>query len=134
MIVLDASAAAAVVLNERGSAEQVRARLAETRGAAHVPHLFDLEVLQAIRGHLRGGRLEQSHAERALVSASQLRLRRWEHHPFRDRIWELRENATAYDAVYLALAEMLDLPLVTTDAKLAATGSSARVEVLGAYS
>jgi predicted nucleic acid-binding protein len=134
VIVLDASAAAAVVLNERGSAEQVRARLAETRGAAHVPHLFDLEVVQAIRGHLHGGRLERSHAERALVSASQLRLRRWPHHPFRDRIWALRDNVTAYDAVYLALAELLDLPLVTTDARLAATDSTARVELLGAYS
>ena len=87
-----------------------------------------------LRGHLRRGRLAQAAAERALVSASQLRLRRWEHHPFRDRIWELRENVTVYNAVYLALAEMLDLPLVTTDAKLAATGSSARVEFVGAYS
>jgi predicted nucleic acid-binding protein len=128
VIVLDASAATAVVLNEQGLADGVRERLAQTRGAVHVPHLFDLEVLSAIRGHLRGGRLAQGVAERALDLASQLRVRRWEHHPFRDRIWAMRDNVTAYDAVYLALAEALELPLVTTDARLAsATGSAAKV-------
>ena len=128
MIVLDASAAVAVVLNERELAEGVRERLAQTRGAVHVPYLFDLEVLSAIRGHLRGGRLAQDAAERALDLASQLRVRRWEHHPFLDRIWAMRDNVTAYDAVYLALAEALELPLVTTDARLVeATGSRAVV-------
>ena len=128
MIVLDASSATAVVLNERGLAEGVREQLAQTRGAVHVPHLFDLEVLSAIRGHLRGGRLAQDAAERALDLASQLRVRRWDHHPFRDRIWALRDNVTAYDAVYLALAEALELPLVTTDARLATgTGSAAEI-------
>lgn len=91
-------------------------------------------AVEALEPRPLAGALAQAAAERALVSASQLRLRRWEHHPFRDRIWELRENVTVYNAVYLALAEMLDLPLVTTDAKLAATGSSARVEFVGAYS
>jgi predicted nucleic acid-binding protein len=128
VIVLDASAATAVVLNERGLAEGVRERLAQTRGAVHVPHLFDLEVLSAIRGHLRGGRLAHDAAERALDLASQLRVRRWEHHPFRDRIWAMRDNVSAYDAVYLALAEALELPLVTTDARLAtATGTAAEI-------
>jgi predicted nucleic acid-binding protein len=132
VIVLDASAAVAVVLNERGLAEGVRERLAQTRGAVHVPHLFDLEVLSAIRGHLRGGRLRQDAAEHALDLASQLRVRRWDHHPFRDRIWALRDNVAAYDATYLALAEALELPLVTTDARLAtAKGSAAQVVLLG---
>jgi predicted nucleic acid-binding protein len=74
-------------------------------------------------------------AECALRDFSDLRIERYPHHLFLGRIWQLRENATAYDAAYLALAEALDAPLVTTDRKLAEVpGHAARVEVAGEVS
>lgn len=65
-----------------------------------------------------------------MEALSDLRLTRYSHTPLVARIWELRNNLTAYDAAYVALAEALDAPLVTTDAKLArASGHRARVEL-----
>ena len=61
-----------------------------------------------------------------------MRLTRYSHGPFIERIWELRENVAAYDAAYVALAEALDAPMITTDARLAqAPGHSARIEMYG---
>lgn len=130
MIVVDASAVLEVLLQtERGRAAEVRLFGGEALSA---PHLLDLEVAQVLRRYARLGALEPSRAEGALRDYQDLRIERYPHHLFLARIWALRENATAYDAAYLALAEALDAPLVTTDGKLAdVPGHGAVVEVVG---
>ena len=98
--------------------------------ALHVPHLFDVEVLHALRRLTLSGLVSESRCHRALKALSDLRVTRYPHAPLVHRIWELRDNLTAYDAAYVALAEALDAPLVTTDGRLARTpGHRARVEL-----
>ncbi len=96
----------------------------------HVPHLFDVEVLHVLRRYSLSGTLSESRGRLALSRLSSTRLTRYPHASFVRRIWELRHNLTAYDAAYVALAEALDAPLVTMDARLAqAPGHSAAVEL-----
>jgi predicted nucleic acid-binding protein len=129
VIVLDASAILELLLQtDRGRALEARVTGARVLNA---PHLLDLEVTQVLRRNTLRGVLAPARAEGALRDFSDLRIERYPHHPFLGRVWALRENATAYDAVYLALAEALDAPLITTDPKLARVpGHDARVEVL----
>ena len=130
MIVLDASAAVEVLLGSPRHAPALRARLARPGESMHVPHLFDLEVLAALRRHVLRGRLSTDRAAQALAALSDMRAIRYSHSPFRARIWELRANLTPYDAAYVALAEALEAPLVTLDRALAeATGVTAAVEL-----
>lgn len=133
MIVLDASAVVDMLFDFGSSAARVRERI-EGEGDAneglHVPHLFEVEVLHAIRGLTVGDRISADRGLRAVESLSDLRLIRYSHTPLVTRIWELRNNMTAYDAAYVALAEALDAPLITTDGKLArASGHRARMEL-----
>jgi len=65
----------------------------------------------------------------ALEDQEDISLRRYPHDFLLPRVWELRANLTAYDAVYVALAEALDAPLVTRDRRLAAAGHRARIEM-----
>ena|SRR5215210_5125506 len=132
MIVLDASAAAAVLLNLGSGAARIRDRMAESDDDLHVPHLFEVEVLSVLRRYFLRGELSQERARSALNRLSTLRLSRYPHTALLSRVWELRDNVTVYDAAYIALAETLDTPLVTTDARLArAPGIRAAVEVYG---
>lgn len=85
----------------------------------HVPHLLDVEVWSALRGLHLGGKLDADRTRRALEDHRKLVMVRHVHHPLADRVWELRHNVSSDDAVYLALAEALEAPLVTTDAALA---------------
>jgi predicted nucleic acid-binding protein len=131
LIVLDASAAAEMLLALPRAAREVRGRVARSGETLHVPHVFDLEVLAAIRRHALRGVLSKHRTTAALRALADLRVTRYSHVPFRSRIWELRENATPYDAAYVVLAEALNAPLVTVDAALAgATGHRAEVELL----
>lgn len=117
MIVLDASAAIEVLLQtDRGRSLEGRVFGSEVLNA---PHLLDLEVAQVLRRHVLSGGLEVTRAEGALRDYHDLRIERYPHHLFLARIWEFRDNVTAYDAAYLALAEALDAPLLTTDRRLA---------------
>ncbi len=130
MIVLDASAAAEILLALPRASAQLRERVARAGETLHVPHVFDLEVIAAIRRHALRGALSEGRSGRALGALADLRATRYSHVPLRPRIWELRENVTPYDAAYVALAEALSAPLVTVDAALAgATGARARVEL-----
>jgi predicted nucleic acid-binding protein len=130
VIVLDASAAVEVVLNLPRAAPELRTRLARRAETVHVPHVFDLEVMAAIRRHALRGALSDRRARRALRALDDLRATRYSHVPLRPRIWELRENVTPYDAAYVALAEALRAPFVTVDAALAsAAGARAQVEL-----
>lgn len=130
MIVLDASALVELLLNtSRG--RMVAGRIADPRVALHVPHLADLEVTQSLRRYVRDGEIDAAAGRDALDDLRALDLYRHAHEPLLGRIWELRHNVSAYDAVYLALAEALDALLLTCDGRLArAAGSARRVEVL----
>lgn len=130
MIVLDASAAVELLLGLPRAAPQLRSRLARAGETVHVPHVFDLEVMAAIRRHALRGTLSTDRTRTALAALDDLRAARYSHVPLRTRIWELRENITPYDAAYVALAEALRAPLVTMDAALSqAPGLRAEVEV-----
>lgn len=113
MIVLDASAA---VLGLLSDGEARRALIAED---VAVPHLADSEVAQALRAQERRGDLDGDRAVVALSVWARLGLRRFAVSESLDRVWELRENLTAYDATYVALAELLGCHLMTADGRLA---------------
>lgn len=131
MIVVDASAAVTMFLNLGPSAARVRERLGQVE-VVHVPHLFDIEVLHALRRHSLRGDLSGEQSWLIMDLLHEMNAVRYPHAPLVARIWGLRENLTAYDAAYVALAEALDAPLVTMDARLAqAPGIRATVEVYG---
>ena len=113
-------------------ARRIRERMAQSDGDLHVPHLFEVEVLSVLRRFSLRGELSQERARLALGRLSTMRLTRYPHTALLSRLWELRDNVTIYDAAYIALAETLGTPLVTTDARLArAPGIRAAVEVYG---
>jgi len=98
-----------------------------------VPHLIDAEVGQALRREVAVGRLGEGRAEAALLDLIRMPLRRIDHVGMIQRAWELRHNFSFYDGLYVALAEGLDVPLVTLDRRLArAAGNATEVAVLTA--
>ena len=118
-------------LNLGPSAARVRNRLRQAE-EVHIPHLFDVEVLHALRHHSLHGDLSGKQSRLILRLLYEMKAVRYPHAPLAARIWELRENLTAYDACYVALAEVLDAPLVTMDARMArAPGIRAEVELYG---
>jgi len=129
MIVLDASALLEVLLGT-GTGARVKDRLFSGGESLHAPHLLDVEIAQVLRRYLIAGDLSPERGLEALTDLSDFPVHRYPHDFLLARIWQLRHNATAYDATYLALAETLIAPLVTCDATLAETpGHAARVEV-----
>lgn len=129
MIVLDASAALEVLLRT-ARAPGLEARLFTAGETLHAPHLIDLEIAQVLRRYAQVGDLPAARCAEALEDWHAFPLRRYPHAELLPRVWELRDTLTAYDAAYVALAEALDAPLLTTDAKLArAPGHAARVEL-----
>jgi predicted nucleic acid-binding protein len=130
LIVIDASAEVAILLNIGQDVEGIRSRIARPGETLHIPHLFEIEVLHALRSLTLRGTVSSERARLALERLRDTRFVRYPHTALTERIWELRENLTAYDAAYIALAEALDAPLVTTDVRLArASGIRAAVEV-----
>lgn len=129
MIVVDASVVVEVVLG-LPRASVAAARLAGDP-SQHAPGLLDLEVTQVVRRHCAEGRVSPHRGAEAIADLIDLRIRRYPHTPLLRRIWALRDNVTAYDAAYVALAESLDAPLLTFDRRLAAgTWHRASVELL----
>jgi predicted nucleic acid-binding protein len=99
-------------------------------GDLHAPHLLDVELLHALRRLVLAGQLSEDRAADVRTDVADLTVVRYGHGALADRTWELRSNLTAYDATFIALAEALNAPLVTCDARLArAPGSSAVVEL-----
>ena len=130
MIVVDASALLEVLLRTP-AAKVVEDRLFAPRQTLHAPHLLDVEVAQVIRRYAANGEIDSERGRMALTDLADLSLRRYPHDFLLPRIWELRNNLTAYDAAYVALAEALDTPLLTRDRRLAAAaGHHAQIELV----
>ena len=128
-VVVDASILVQLLLALPGH-RRIAQRLVRA-STLHAPHLVDLEVMSAIRKAMLRGLVPDAIADRAMTEIGALSLHRYPHAPLRPRIWELRHTVTPYDAAYLALAEVLDAPLLTLDARLrTAPGHGAVVEVL----
>src|SRR5437867_13257276 len=110
---------------------RVEARLFRDGDPFHAPHLLDVEVTQGLRRLVHAGDVFADRAEEALADLNDFDLRRHPHLDVLARAWELRDNLTAYDAMYIALAEALDARLVTCDGPLgAAPGHAVRIEVI----
>lgn len=94
------------------------------------PELLDAEALHTLRRMSRNGDISSHHAEQTLIEILSAPILRTGHRPLAARAWQLRHAITAYDALYVALAERLDIPLVTCDAKLArSNGHNAKIEL-----
>ena len=130
MIVVDASALLEFLLQTSLGA-RVEARLFGEEDELHAPHLLDVEIAQGLRRLVRAGEVSSGRAEEAIADLTDLDLHRHTHLDLLDRAWKLRDNISAYDAMYVALAEAIEAPIVTCDIPLAkAPGHRARIEVI----
>jgi predicted nucleic acid-binding protein len=112
VIVVDASAAVSALLNDGP------ARRALSIQQLHVPQLADSEVASVLRRKVAARKLDANAGWAALDTWRRLGMTRYPVFAFLDRVWELRDNLSAYDASYIALAELLDCDLLTADARL----------------
>ena len=130
MLVVDASCLYEVVADTSRS-EIVRRRLGADEDHA-APHVIDVEVLSVIRRHLQSGRLDGTAATQAVSDLADWPGERFGHQALAERAWALRDTVRVWDAMYVALAEVLDAPLLTMDGRLAgAAGPRCPIEVLG---
>jgi predicted nucleic acid-binding protein len=129
VIVVDASVLAVALGDDGADGERARARLTDEVLAA--PELVDLETVSVWRRHVAAKLMTARRASLAVSDLENLPLRRSPHRPLLKRIWELRNGVTPYDAAYVALAEALDVALVTADARLTrAPGIRCEIEAI----
>jgi len=129
LIVVDASIVVTALADDGPDGDRVRARLRGERLVA--PHLIDIEVVSAWGRLAAAGDVDERRVALAMEDLRSIRLDRVPHVPLMGRCWELRQNLTIYDATYVALAEAMDVALLTADAKLAAApGLRCAVELL----
>ena len=128
-MVLDSSAAVELLLNTvRGRRLKERLRAAQEICA---PHVIDLEIAHTLRRLVLHGEMGAGRAALALDAWRRLDVERHRHDRLLERIWSWRRNLTAYDAAYVVLAEIRQVPLVTADRRLAAApGITVPVEVI----
>jgi predicted nucleic acid-binding protein len=130
VIILDASAVIEWLL-QTAAGIKIDKRIFSRQLSLHAPHLLDVEVAQVLRRYVRDKTIAAQRGQEALEDLGDLPLSRYPHDFLIPRIWELRGTLTAYDAVYVALAEVLDAPLLTCDGRIAsAPGHHAAVEVI----
>jgi predicted nucleic acid-binding protein len=130
LIVLDASAAIEWLLRTT-TGKIVEQRIFSSAETLHTPHLLDAEVAQVIRKYVVAGVITADRGREAIEDLLSLPLARYPHIPLLGRVWELRATLTAYDAMYVALAEALRAPLLTGDRKIAAaSGHRAHIELI----
>ena len=131
MIVLDASAVVDLILNLPPHADEIGDRVSHEAPNLLTLHLLDAEVGQVLRRYLRRGEISSARAMDAIDDLESLPLQRYGHLPLLKRAFGLRDNATVYDGLYLALAEGTGAALITRDPKLARVpGHRAKVEVI----
>lgn len=129
VLVVDASVLAAALGDDAADGDRARTRLRGERLTA--PELIDLEVTSVLRRQWLTGDLELRRADLAVADLRALPLRRVSHRPLLPRIWELRRDVTPHDGAYIALAESLDVVLLTGDGRVSrAPGLRCRVEVM----
>jgi predicted nucleic acid-binding protein len=133
MIVVDASVLIEAFADDGRDGRRARSRLGQ-ESHFFAPELIDLEFLSVLRRQVRLGRLPLWRAEFALEYLYDFPLARHTHRDVVHRVWELRDALSPYDASYVAVAEILDCPVLTVDARLAKGaahgGSPVAVEVL----
>lgn len=130
VIVVDASVLAVALGDDGADGQQARQRLANE--ALVAPELVDIEVLSVWRRQVAAKLMPARRAVSAVADLGDLPLRRSPHQPLLQRVWDFRDAVTPYDAAYIALAEALDVALVTADARLSrASGVRCVVEVVG---
>lgn len=130
MIVLDASAAVEWLL-QTPAGQRIEERIFSRHQTLHTVHLLDVEFAQVLRRLVRERTITPRRADEAIQDLSALRIARYAPVLLLPRIWRLRQNLSACDASYVALAEELQAPLITRDRRLAAaSGHSAEIEVL----
>jgi predicted nucleic acid-binding protein len=130
VIVLDASAVVELIVEPRTATGVIRSRI-RADPDIHVPHLVDAEVTNALRRKLLAGQLDVRRARLAIRRLAAMRLVRWQQTALLGRALALRDQLTAYDAIYVAMAEATGATLLTRDARLARSGGHrARVEVV----
>ena len=129
MIVLDASAAVDWLL-QTPTGQRIEERIYARKDTLHTIHLLDAEFAQVLRRLVREGTLTRKRAEDAIEDLTVVRVTRYAPILLIDRICRLRQNLSAYDAAYVALAEELKAPLITRDQRIAtAPGHAAAIEV-----
>jgi predicted nucleic acid-binding protein len=130
VIVVDASALLEFLL-QTSIGVRVEARLFRDEDELHAPHLVDVEVVQGLRRLVRMGEVSSGRADEAIVDLADLDLHRHPHVDLLSRAWKLRDNVSAYDAMYVALAEAIEATIVTCDRPLAKTpGRRTHVDVI----
>lgn len=129
MIVLDASAGVDWLL-QTPAGRRIERRILSHNESLHAPHLFDLEVTQVLRRLVLQKSVSGNRADDAIRDLFDLRIMRYPHNVLLPRIWQLRQNFSAYDAAYISLAEELGAALLTLDSRMAsASGHRAGIEL-----
>jgi predicted nucleic acid-binding protein len=129
VIVLDASAAIDWLL-QTVVGRKIESRIYAHGESLHAPHLLDIEVTQVLRRLVRRKTISSQRADQGIRDLLDLRIARYPHFLFLPHVWRLRDNFSAYDAVYVALTAKLGATLITRDARLAsACAASATAEL-----